>query len=328
MKRQAIASEKKLLDALNSKSGTILPEPDEECISVSSSAPSSAEMMELEQSDEDNWPLELLHGDAGYNVDEELADEESQVVVNDTDNEEDAKYFEQIEIENEDVKDEAETKEDEDEQKADEAKQDGNDKVNDDDPKKKFTCKRCGNKYVSRRLLHRHFQKRHRYPCPHCERVFRREDTCRAHIRTHEKPDNPFKCDICGVEFVVAISYIAHMERHTGNIRFSCDLCDYKCTRQRDLVTHQIVHTNEKKYLCDLCGTSFGTRSSLVSHKRYGHSTKRQVQCKMCPSVFKHPTSLRKHVRSEHLGEKYNCNVCDKVFKRPDHLKVGILGSS
>ena len=44
--------------------------------------------------------------------------------------------------------------------------------------------------------------------------------------------------------------------------------------------------------------------------------------CDVCNSNFSSKSTLNRHLRNSHNGEKYKCRVCGKEFKQEERMKA------
>ena len=117
------------------------------------------------------------------------------------------------------------------------------------------------------------------------------------------------------------------------NMGMKCSRCDYVCPRPHEIRKHErAVHDQIKDKACPLCPFITAYKSQLRKHVKYTHENVtnncdqcpyqaksigqvklhiksvhdkiKDLHCEACPAVFSRRTSLRKHFRHVHLGEK------------------------
>ncbi|KAF5902744.1 zinc finger and BTB domain-containing protein 40 isoform X1, partial [Clarias magur] len=112
---------------------------------------------------------------------------------------------------------------------------------------------------------------------------------------------------------------------------YSCQWCnksfDFKCR----LLKHkkQCAFCPERAQRCGECSALFPSVTALQQHRAEAHGgspAKRKkvepVTCELCGKVFKHPSGLLYHRRTEHLEERpYACEECGAKFAANSSLK-------
>ena len=91
----------------------------------------------------------------------------------------------------------------------------------------------------------------------------------------------------------------------------------------------------EKRVTCDICYYIFSNQSARDRHREAQHTqnknttsskkdsvtkTSLELKCEECGKVFKHHTSLKRHLVEHESTENYSCKRCDAKFKRKDTL--------
>ena len=90
------------------------------------------------------------------------------------------------------------------------------------------------------------------------------------------------------------------------------------------LPLNQCVHEGLKNHVCDLCGKRFGVVSSLLKHKRIQHEGQKHP-CDLCDKSFCEAYHLKIHISADHEGQKnFKCEFCEKSFGRPKKLRIHI----
>ena len=85
---------------------------------------------------------------------------------------------------------------------------------------KKFVCDECGKDLTRASHLKYHKMAVHgigdtssSFVCPHCSKVFHRQDQLSQHVKTHSS--ELFPCNICGKEFNVKVNMRRHIKSHS-----------------------------------------------------------------------------------------------------------------
>ncbi|MGI4752177.1 MAG: C2H2-type zinc finger protein [Janthinobacterium lividum] len=175
------------------------------------------------------------------------------------------------------------------------------------------------------------------FVCNICNKRFKRKIELTIHTRKH-KGEDPFKCDVCGVQYSCASSLIIHHTRvHVAYKTFSCKICKIQFTRkwshtgQRKIVCadckkcynlfvkskpNQRIIVGVKPYVCNYCQEDFYLKISLIQHIRT-HVNEKPYSCEYCSKPFSFHSSVVNHQKKVHTGDRpYTCNVCSEPFDR------------
>ncbi|XP_078346157.1 uncharacterized protein LOC144631579 [Oculina patagonica] len=99
----------------------------------------------------------------------------------------------------------------------------------------------------------------------------------------------------------------------------SCDKCLRNFHSPSGLKQHKLYHCkgdNTKQHKCPHCDKSFVWLSQLQKHAE-SHTGVRPFHCSTCGKSFRHPNTVKNHVRL-HSKKPYKCELCNKVFWRRD----------
>ena len=146
-------------------------------------------------------------------------------------------------------------------------------------------CKFC-EAFISIRHLQRHNREVHsvpmtvpfpetgsvRFPCPVCEKSFKREETMRRHqSEVHsESIREKKKCPDCEKSFTLERNLQRHVKRVHSTFfnTFKCDQCIKSFDKKENLKRHKKeVHCDEVSS-CPSCGKSFKRKSNQERHSR------------------------------------------------------------
>ncbi|XP_037964622.2 zinc finger protein 501 [Plutella xylostella] len=71
----------------------------------------------------------------------------------------------------------------------------------------------------------------------------------------------------------------------------------------------KLLNKEENIQVCHECGESV---KNLYQHSRKHLAESQVFPCELCPKVFNHYNSRKKHIRRKHLGIKRECDICHK----------------
>ncbi|XP_037869865.1 zinc finger protein 773 isoform X1 [Bombyx mori] len=223
-------------------------------------------------------------------------------------------------------------------------------------------CAECGKMFSTAKTHRRHIDVVHRghnkFPCPHCERVYRWNSNLHRHIRSHKAREADelycvtcdkryssiatfrqhltgskmhvpveqfmFVCGECGKRFVSKTNLKDHIDwEHLKRVKFRCKVCDKPFKTHTSLYLHmQNVHTHEsrkKSNLCHVCGKRYQNSAKLKSHITALHTSHTPYRCGKCSAAFSWHSSLYRHLKEIHHKIKAPYGV-KKTKKSPQVL--------
>ncbi|KAB2570113.1 Transcription factor IIIA [Lasiodiplodia theobromae] len=149
---------------------------------------------------------------------------------------------------------------------------------------------------------------------------------------------NKYHCTVdgCGRSFNRPCRLEEHLRSHNNERPFSCtyDGCDKTFIRQTHLNRHvRDEHENVREHVCNWpgCDKTFANATRLKRHTEAHESKFHCTDYPPCREVFRKHSTLQKHIRSAHLGQKkYQCphidpdtgKPCDQAYDSPSSLKA------
>ncbi|XP_064206322.1 zinc finger protein 711-like isoform X1 [Anguilla rostrata] len=189
------------------------------------------------------------------------------------------------------------------------------------------------------------------YPCHICGKKFRSRGFLKRHMKNH--PDHMFKkkyqCTDCDFTTNKKVSFHNHLEDHklitksekvpefteytrryceasplgsnklilrdTEPRLHRCKYCDYETAEQGLLNRHLLaVHSKNFAHVCVECAKGFRHPSELKKHMRT-HTGEKPYRCQHCEFRCADQSNLKTHVKSKHGAElPYKCGHCPQAF--------------
>ena len=88
----------------------------------------------------------------------------------------------------------------------------------------------------------------------------------------------------------------------------------------------EYVHDKVKQIECKLCPKVYKSPNSLSNHIRNDHNMNSALKttfCKYCSKEIQR-SIINKHIKIEHLGIRYKCNPCEKSYKSNSMLQMHV----
>ncbi|KAJ8348207.1 hypothetical protein SKAU_G00267960 [Synaphobranchus kaupii] len=196
-----------------------------------------------------------------------------------------------------------------------------------------YPCHICGKKFKSRGFLKRHMKN-------HPDHMFKKKYQCTDCDFTTNKKVN-FHNHLEGHKLIIKSEKVPEFTEYTRRYReasplssnklilrdkepklHKCKYCDYETAEQGLLNRHLLaVHSKNFAHVCVECAKGFRHPSELKKHMRT-HTGEKPYQCQHCEFRCADQSNLKTHIKSKHGTDlPYKCGHCPQAFADDKELQ-------
>ena len=133
---------------------------------------------------------------------------------------------------------------------------------------KPFKCPKCDYQCEKKYRLNAHVKTHDKdRKCPHCEKLFSRNNNMKRHIiKRHQ--NNKDKCLHCNEKFLKKIEREKHItEKHKDlRTKYPCEICNKEYVRENLLKEHKKTKHEDEKPKCKICHRKFASNLTAKRH--------------------------------------------------------------
>ncbi|KAE8632294.1 hypothetical protein XENTR_v10001508 [Xenopus tropicalis] len=169
-------------------------------------------------------------------------------------------------------------------------------------------CEFCDKQFNYSCQLSLHMSSHHDkkfYQCDQCGKELSTLKKLHDHIAYHSDA-RPHKCRLCDKAYKVKNDLtqhirVKHLEASNGKPPL-LQLCEFCGQAVKHYKSHKIFCSGIKKFKCDFCVQSFHRISELKRHT-WTHTGELPYRCKICGKGCRHPSNMKKHIRTVHKAD-------------------------